>query len=187
MSQWTHVTAMFRCDWLGGTRLSEQPGKRMFRGEVMGVDGIIERVFGRAIRMPIDLDAILELERLETPEADAVVDAAYGEYDRLWEAYEQDPDAFLPTGSEGSLSVAWADSREQHGDVVVTVFGDLRDFGEAGDIEALRRWFERSCAGVEALRQAVCCAYEEWGGETHTWVGGWTGGCDRDEAAGDDG
>lgn len=61
-----------------------------------------------------------------------------------------------PMGSEGSLEIAiWHNPETDHvASTQVSVFGDLRDFGEDGDIEMLKQWFDECCSKF-SVRQAV--------------------------------
>lgn len=61
-----------------------------------------------------------------------------------------------PMGSEGSLDIhIWHNPEADHvASTQVSVFGDLRDFGEDGDIEMLKKWFYDCCSKF-SVRQAV--------------------------------
>lgn len=90
--------------------------------------------------------------------------------ERAWEAYEEDHDAFVPVGSEGSLhKLVWVnDDRNSAARYTVTVFGDLRDYCSHN---AVKSWFDKACSRGY-LRQAVClCEVEGIG--SWTWEHGW--------------
>ena len=61
-----------------------------------------------------------------------------------------------PMGSEGSLEIAiWHNpDRNCMASTQVSVFGDLRDFGEDRDIYMLKEWFYCCCSKF-SVRQAV--------------------------------
>lgn len=74
------------------------------------------------------------------------------EYDENWEV--KDKEKYLPMGSEGSLKMSiWHNPDTSCvASTMVSVFGDLRDYGSFDEIE---KWFNRCCDKV-FLRQAVC-------------------------------
>lgn len=61
-----------------------------------------------------------------------------------------------PMGSEGSLDIhIWHNpDRNCMASTQVSVFGDLRDFGEDDDIAKLKEWFDECCSKF-SVRQAV--------------------------------
>ena len=132
MSVWTHVAAVFRIDYVSDEFLySRISGRRR-------VDW--DEVTGRTIHELTDLlNPDSYEERCERDD---------------WRAYDEEPDAFVPTGSEGSLQrLVWANpdsSCAAH--YTVTVFGDLRDYD---DVDAIGAWFEGVCDRC-SIRQAVC-------------------------------
>lgn len=87
-------------------------------------------------------------------------DSVFGK-ECLWETGDfkdaiKHPSKYLPMGSEGSLQKSvW--TNPDHGSLamyVVTVWGDLRDFDSADEIE---KWFRKCCSKFKfTLRQAVC-------------------------------
>lgn len=62
----------------------------------------------------------------------------------LWDEYDNNPDAFMPTGSEGSLHKSiWVNPKKSSvTKYSVSIFGDLRDYG---DIDAVANWFGSVC------------------------------------------
>lgn len=75
-------------------------------------------------------------------------------FNDLWD-YESEYKS-TPMGSEGSLEIAiWHNPETDHvASTQVSVFGDLRDFGEEEDIEMLKQWFDECCSKF-SVRQAV--------------------------------
>lgn len=71
--------------------------------------------------------------------------------------------ATLPMGSEGSLSMSIWHNPDRHclASTTVSVFGDLRDFGDTKDIESLKAWFNKCCQHFN-IRQAVMQIIDEW-------------------------
>ena len=80
-------------------------------------------------------------------------------FDDMWDdepsykEFEVNPDAFMPSGSEGSLNKSvWINpDRNCMSAYTITVFGDLRDYD---DPDAIISWFKDCCKDVW-VRQAV--------------------------------
>ena len=80
-------------------------------------------------------------------------------FDDMWDdepaykEFEENPDAFMPYGSEGSLTKSiWINpDRSEMASYVVTIFGDLRDYDTPEDIIS---WFKDCCKNVW-VRQAI--------------------------------
>jgi hypothetical protein len=80
-------------------------------------------------------------------------------FDDMWDdepaykEFEVNPDAFMPSGSEGSLNKSvWINpDRSEMASYVVTIFGDLRDYDTPEDIIS---WFKDCCKNVW-VRQAI--------------------------------
>lgn len=153
MSRWTHVVAAFRCDWLGGTGDPDSPGMYLYDGESLSPDAIAERVIGRELQFP-------DLDGLGTECSPEEYEDACASYDAMWQEREEHPEEFLPCGSEGSCRIFV--NEEGYGRCVVTVVGDLRDFGGASDVQSVCEWFERACSRISSLRQATCAISDEW-------------------------
>lgn len=124
MSTWTHVAATFRIDAI------RPLGDR---------EPSWDEVFGMETYEPTDYDIFGDDWRRYR---ESVADA------------EEHPDCYMPFGSEGSLHRSvWVNPDDRHmAAYVVTVFGDLRDYDDVGEI---REWFTKVC-GRCAIRQAVC-------------------------------
>lgn len=76
------------------------------------------------------------------------------EYDEDWEV----KDKYLPMGSEGTLEMSiWHNPNESYiASTTVSIFGDLRDYG---DYEEIEKWFNKCCDGFVCgigIRQAFC-------------------------------
>lgn len=77
--------------------------------------------------------------------------------------YADHPERFLPGGSEGTLEMSVWENPDSHcvAAYTVSVFGDLRDFGEKERDSILFPWFER-CCGSMWVRQAFIQADVEF-------------------------
>lgn len=80
-------------------------------------------------------------------------------FDDMWDdesiyrEFEINPDAFMPSGSEGSLQKSvWVNpDRSCMSAYTVTIFGDLRDYD---DPDVIISWFKDCCKNVW-VRQAI--------------------------------
>ena len=74
------------------------------------------------------------------------------EYDENYEV--KDKEKYLPIGSEGTLEMSiWHNPYKScMASTTVSVFGDLRDYGDFDEIE---RWFNKCCNRCW-IRQSVC-------------------------------
>lgn len=147
MSTWTHVAAVFRIDGLKvddfyrdfyGARINGRVRPRW------------DEVTGRAI---YDCDVLTDDSYELRRNADD------------WKLYDEHPEQFMPTGSEGSLQrLVWENpDKSRAASYTVTVFGDLRDYN---DQQAIHDWFDGVCEKC-IIRQAVCNC--EVGGTSYTW------------------
>lgn len=146
MSNWTHVAAVFRVDGLPLPGMQEPD---------------FESVFGKVIP---NYDWSLDEKVRETEEYKAAELANRN----AWAEYDEHPERFVPTGSEGSLQMSvWRNpSSHEMAMYTVTVFGDLRDHDS---IEEIVAWFE-ACCGKAWLRQAVVDIHNEVNGhKTVAW------------------
>lgn len=86
----------------------------------------------------------------------------FDDSDELWREMRDEPELFLPGGSEGTLdrSVWKNPDKSAMAAYCVTMFGDLRDVSSTNEVE---EWFKRSCERIALLRQAVMFAEVEWG------------------------
>ena len=93
----------------------------------------------------------------------------WGSPEEVWDDMRNNPDDYLPMGSEGSLQKSvWINPNEHSlAAYTVSIFGDLRDHNSAKEIVD---WFKKKCEGLW-IRNAVITAQNEWGG-TETWTYG---------------
>lgn len=88
----------------------------------------------------------------------------------LWNELDENPDAFMPCGSEGTLQMSVWKNPDRHSTAAYTVdvFGDLRDYNDPAEI---MRYFCTVCKRLArySIRQAVMTANNE-GGEMQTAV-----------------
>lgn len=84
-----------------------------------------------------------------------------------WDDYHEHPDAYLPAGSEGSLTInVWTNPDESHvAAYVVSIFGDLRDHDSPDEII---EWFKDKCSKLN-VRNACITAKNLYYG-TRNWV-----------------
>lgn len=62
----------------------------------------------------------------------------------------------VPRGSEGSIQYHIHEYDKGLPWVVVTVWGDLRDYGDLeGDFDKIVEWFTKICGGTYIIRQAI--------------------------------
>lgn len=105
----------------------------------------------------VDFDKLLGKECLwESPE-------------EVWDDMRNNPDDYLPMGSEGSLKKSIWINPDEHSIAAYTVsiFGDLRDHNSAKEIVD---WFKKKCEGFW-IRNAVITVQNELNG-TETWTYG---------------
>lgn len=84
----------------------------------------------------------------------------------VWDDAENNPDKYLPMGSEGSLQKSvWVNPNDScMAAYTVSIFGDLRDHDSTKEIID---WFKKICKKVW-VRNAVITVTNEWYG-TETW------------------
>ena len=117
------------------------------------VAGII-RVDGIA---KLDFDEVIGKECLwESPE-------------EVWDDAEENPDKYLPMGSEGSLQKSiWENpDKECLASHTVSIFGDLRDHHSTSDII---EWFKEKCKSLWVRNAVITVQNEYYGTETYTYV-----------------
>ena len=85
-----------------------------------------------------------------------------------WDAAENNPDDYLPMGSEGSLQMSvWTNPDENcMARWTVSIFGDLWDHH---DPEGIIEWFKAKVGDISFVRNAVIVVNNEWSGKTLTW------------------
>jgi hypothetical protein len=123
-----HVTATFRCN----------------AGAVADPSSL-EEIFGKAVKYPAF--------PVDDPD-----DAALEEYYELCDLRDENPDGFLPYGSEsdGVLIATPIDDGWHRRETVVTYVADLRDRGGDADVQSIVAWFERCCGKLDGgYSQAV--------------------------------
>lgn len=81
--------------------------------------------------------------------------------EEIWTDRDENPESFMPCGSEGSLKkVIWENPhRSSVASYTVSIFGDLRDYGNLVEIE---KWFSNVCSKLW-VRDAVITAECELG------------------------
>lgn len=86
----------------------------------------------------------------------------YGDPTPVWDDAIENPDKYLPMGSEGSLQKhVWINPNTSHvAAYTVSIFGDLRDHDSAKKIIT---WFKEKCDKC-LVRQAVITVYNEHNG-----------------------
>lgn len=139
MSNRTHVAAVFRVDGIPSSM--PEPG--------------FEEAFGKVVP---DYERSLDKKVRETEEYKAA-ELANG---NAWAEYDEHPERFVPTGSEGSLqtSVRRNPRKSCAAACTATVFGDLRDHDSIEEIE--ERF--RKCCSKAWIRQAVVDIDDEMNG-----------------------
>lgn len=82
----------------------------------------------------------------ETPDFDAIVgrECLWDDPHSVWKEVDENPDAFMPMGSEGSLRKSiWINPEKSHMDAyTITIFGNLRDFSNT---QKIVDWFKGVC------------------------------------------
>lgn len=156
MSAWTHVTAVFRIDGLENNDFKPPTTEQLY--EIFGKPtascyALIHKLESEGI----EWGDCFETDEYKACEAQEQLDIA----DR-----EIHPDKYLPWGSEGSLQMIVANFPCDTPVCVVTVHGDLRDFGGTNEcgLSDIESWFMRviSKTSVCMLRQAFCTAWDDW-------------------------
>lgn len=97
---------------------------------------------------------------------DEEIECVFGKAITFKDMYDYEADGtskVLPMGSEGSLEMSiWHNpDRSFLSSTTVSVFGDLRDFGDEQDIEGLKLWFNDCCEQFR-VRQAFMQIEDEW-------------------------
>lgn len=87
----------------------------------------------------------------------------------IWDDADDNPDKYLPMGSEGSLQKSiWINPDKDCMDsYTISIFGDLRDHD---NVKEIIDWFKEKCKKLW-VRNAVITVENEWyGTETWTWT-----------------
>ena len=84
----------------------------------------------------------------------------------IWDDAEENPDDYLPIGSEGSLQKSvWINPNSSSlAAYTISIFGDLRDHDNTDEIID---WFKNKCSKI-SVRQAIITVLNEHNGEK-TW------------------
>ena len=88
---------------------------------------------------------------------------------KIWDDADDNPDKYLPMGSEGSLQKSiWINPDKDCMDsYTISIFGDLRDHD---NVKEIIDWFKEKCKKLW-VRNAVITVENEWyGTETWTWT-----------------
>ncbi len=97
------------------------------------------------------------------PDWDKIIgkELGWGDPHEIWADCDKNPEAFMPCGSEGSLKkVIWENpNKSSLASYTISVFGDLRDYGDLVEIE---KWFTKVCSKLW-VRNAVITAECELG------------------------
>lgn len=85
----------------------------------------------------------------------------------VWDDAEENPDDYLPMGSEGSLQKSvWIDPDPSNiAAYTISIFGDLRNHD---DIDEIIDWFKKICSKIW-VRQAIITVLNERNGEKN-WL-----------------
>ena len=124
--------------------------------------------------IPLDLDSLIGKE------------CSYNEWISVSEEeYWENPDAFMPAGSEGTLHKIILENQGDNRpmEYIITIFGDLRDSHPAF---SLAHWFNQKCKAIEnidgiLMRDAVVIAKNDFSGQVVYGAGGKYLGCISEE------
>ena len=87
----------------------------------------------------------------------------------VWDDADDNPDEYLPMGSEGSLQKSIWINPDKHSmdSYTISIFGDLRDHD---NVKEIIDWFKEKCKKLW-VRNAVITVENEWyGTETYTYI-----------------
>ncbi len=87
----------------------------------------------------------------------------------VWKDAEENPEKYLPMGSEGSLNkIVWENPDKSCLDsYTISIFGDLRDHHSTSDII---EWFKEKCKSFCVRNAVITVENECCGTETYTYV-----------------
>lgn len=85
----------------------------------------------------------------------------WGDPHEIWSDCDENPETFMPCGSEGSLKkVIWENpNKSSLASYTVSIFGDLRGYD---DLVEIKEWFTKVCSRL-CVRNAVITAECELG------------------------
>lgn len=131
--------------WLQSTKKYE---RLILRGEIMSQWTHVNAIFRLNSIGRISDEQIIEMfgKRVSYKGMSSI------EYDENYEI--KNKEKYLPIGSEGTLerSIWHSEDESSLASTTVSIFGDLRDYGDFDEIE---RWFNKCCNRFW-IRQAVC-------------------------------
>ena len=119
---------------------------------IIRVDSIRDEGMGK-----VDFDEILGKECL------------WGFPSEVWKDADENPDKYLPMGSEGSLQKSiWENPNKNCiASYTISIFGDLRDHNSTSDII---EWFKERCKLLWVRNAVITVENECYGTETYTYV-----------------
>ena len=87
----------------------------------------------------------------------------WGSDEETWVDAENNPNKYLPMGSEGSLQKSvWINPKDSHlARYTVSIFGDLRDHDSCDEII---EWFKNKCKLIGSIRQATITVHNGYYG-----------------------
>lgn len=112
----------------------------------------------------------IRMDDIEEIDFDEIIgkECIWGSPKEVWKDAVENPNKYLPMGSEGSLQKSiWENPKKDCLDAyTISIFGDLRDHHSTSDII---EWFKEKCK-LLWVRNAVITVYNEWNGtETYTY------------------
>jgi hypothetical protein len=115
----------------------------------------------------------IRMDDIEEIDFDEIIgkECIWGSPKEVWKDAVENPNKYLPMGSEGSLQKSiWENPKKDCLDAyTISIFGDLRDHHSTSDII---EWFKEKCK-LLWVRNAVITVCNEWDGmETYTYEEG---------------
>lgn len=112
----------------------------------------------------------LRIDDIEEVDFDKIIgkECLWGSPSEVWKDADENPDKYLPMGSEGSLQkTVWENpDKSCLASYTISIFGDLRDHYSTTEII---EWFKSKCKELW-VRNAVITVYNElYGTETYTY------------------
>ena len=113
----------------------------------------------------------LRIDDIEEIDFDKIIgkECLWGSPSKVWKDADENPDKYLPMGSEGSLQKSVWENPDKSclASYTISIFGDLRDHDSTSEII---EWFQEKCKSL-CVRNAVITVCNEWyGTETYTYV-----------------
>ena len=112
----------------------------------------------------------LRIDDIEEVDFDKIIgkECLWGSPSEVWKDADENPDKYLPMGSEGSLQKSIWENPDKSclASYTISIFGDLRDHYSTSEII---EWFKSKCKELW-VRNAVITVYNElYGTETYTY------------------